>query len=448
MATPSNVLQTVQLYNKAHLAFLNNSYVAMSLWNKKFKNFQTEGGNLGSSTTFDLPPRVSTADGLVAAFQSSVQRVQTLTCDTAANASFAYTNQERLFNVDKPNADNYMKEFGMSWTRSFAAKVESNILKDIDSSRPVNTIVNGQTVPTGALHTESGPYQFFGDGVTDVTTFQQLEQMVQNFRSTGSADEIWVILPNTKVPAIVGSGLTQFAMNRNNELANSWEIGNFGTPIVKYFSSNLLPYHTSGNVGNTAPTGNQLTVISTNDPTGANITQITLSGATASDLNAIYSGDLFSFVDGISGKANVRKTTFIGNIPTNQVAQNRVVGNSPADSSGNVIINLAVPFQSTGLVTGTAQTINTNIVAGMKLKFVPSHQCGILVTANAGFLSMPKLPDQEPFPTSVEQDMDSGMSLRMTKGARFGENFQGWILDGTWGSTIVPEDSMRMIFTA
>ena len=73
----------------------------------------------------------------------------------------------------------------------------------------------------------------------------------------------------------------------------SWEVGDFGTPLVSYYQSNLMPIHVSGNTGVNQHT---LTVVSTNDPTGQNVTQITLySGAAASDANAVFAGDLFQF---------------------------------------------------------------------------------------------------------------------------------------------------------
>jgi len=445
MTSTTNILQTVQVFNRANLARLQNSYCAIAMFNKKFKNFQNEIANLGSSTTFDLPPRFTVADGLVASFQPAVQIPYTLTCDQAANVSMGFTAQERIFNVDK-EVDSYMSEFGDSAVVTLGAKIESNILLNAHSAVPVYTVVNGQQVPTGALHTESGPFKFFGDGATAINSYQQLEQMIQQFRVTGSPDKIWVILPNTYIPAIIGSGLNQFAMNRNNDLANSWEIGGFGTPIVRYYSSNLLPVHVSGNVGNAGGTSNQLTVISTNDPTGQNITQMTLSGATASDANAISQGDVFQFVDGVAGQTNLRCLTFYGGQLTNQRVQNRITNNAAADGSGHVVINLAVPFQSSGAINTYNQGINANIVAGMKIAVMPSHQTGLLVAGDAAYLAMPRLPDQSPFATANEADPKSGAALRFTNGAQFGQNFQGSILDCTWGSGLPPFYCMRMLF--
>jgi hypothetical protein len=240
-------------------------------------------------------------------------------------------------------------------------------------------------------------------------------------------------------PAIIGSGLGQFAPRRNDEIANSWEVGGFGTPQVDYYVSNLLPIHTSGNVGINATT---LTVVSVNDPTGANVTAITFSGATASDLDAIKSGDLGQFQDGVSGKKNLRYLTFVGHNVSGQPVQVRALADAAADVSGNVTVSIFPALQWTA---GATQNLNTPIVAGMTMKFLPTHRAGLLYSGGAFFVSMPKLPDQYPFATSVEQDDMTGVSLRMSYGSIFAQNQMGIVHDCTWGSVLVPENSMRII---
>jgi len=76
MATlPTNVLQTVQTYQKAELAWLLNSFVGVSKANKKFQNFNDLTANLGDSVIFDTTPRYISYAGLVITEQPSVQRV-------------------------------------------------------------------------------------------------------------------------------------------------------------------------------------------------------------------------------------------------------------------------------------------------------------------------------------------------------------------------------------
>lgn len=438
MALPTNVLQQVQTYQRSNLALLENLNCFMNISNTRFKDFENITANLGSTVTFDLPPRFTTAQGLVASFQPAVQRVLPLTCDQATNTSYAFTAQERIFNVEK-DTESYMEMFGRSAVAEMGANIEANLALNANSHVPVNTVVNGQTVPTGALHTESGPFRFFGDGLTPINSFQQLAQMIANFKNFGSVQQgIKVVLPDTVIPAIVGTGLNQFAPNRNNEISMSWEVGEFGTPPVMYYQSNLLPIHTAGTLGDA---GTTLTVVSTNDPTGANITQITFSGA-GTDANAVKSGDLIQFQDGVSGQPNMRFLTFIGHVQSNQPVQVRATADA-ASSGGNVTINITPALQST---SGSGQNINHNIVAGMQVKILPSHRCGLVIGGDAFYLAMPRLPDQYPYPTAAEYDPDTGVSMRMTYGSLFGQNQMGMIHDSTWGSVLVPEYSMRIAF--
>lgn len=440
MALPSNTLIAVQTWQPSGLAYLENLTCFASNANAKFKDFQTKEGNLGQTVTFDIPPDSITSNGLVATFQASVQQTQSLTCDQAANAARAFTNQQEVFNLD---ADSYMDKFGKADVEELGNAIEINLAKNANSSVPVMTVNSqGQSVPTGALHTESGPYRFYGDGTTAINSYQQLQQMVTNFKNVGSAGDIKVFLPDTIVPAVVGSGLTQFVPERNNETAMSWEIGEFGTPRVKYLQSNLLPIHTAGTIGNSASPDNQMTVVSTNDPTGANVTQITLTTAVTADSEAILSGDLMQFVDSVAGQTNMRFLTFRGHAVSSQSVQIRAT--AQAESSGGSITISITP----ALVwkAGSNQNINTPITAGMKLQVLPSHRCGLLVSTNAFYLAMPMLPDEDPFPTANKNDPTTGLSLRMYYGSLFGQNQRGMVTDSIWGSVLVPRYSMRMAF--
>lgn len=435
-----NILQQVQTYQRSSLGLLLNLCCFVSTANTKFKDFDKIPTNLGSSVTFDLPPRAVSTNGLVAAFQPADQRVQTLTCDQAENSSYTVTSQQRIFNLEKGEED-YMRVFGKSFMSELANRIEGNIALNATSSVPVMGIdQNGQTFPTGALHTESGPYRFFGDGVQALTSYQQLAQSVMLFKNYGAVSTgMKIYLPDTVIPGIVGSGLNQFAPRRNDDIAMSWEVGDFGTPLVSYYQSNLLPIHISGNTGNNADT---LTVVSTNDPTGQNVTQITFSGASvANDANSVFSGDLFSFQDGVAGFANMRYLTFIGHFISANHVQFRATATSPA-VGGNVTINIFPPLNWAG---GNSQNLNQPIQAGMQVKGLPSHRAGLIVGGDAFYVALPQLPAQDPYASANEYDPETGVSLRLTYGSLFGQNQTGLIYDATWGSTVVPEYSMRYI---
>lgn len=457
MAT-SNILQQVITYQESELAFLQNLGVFISIANKKFENFQNITTNLGSSVDMELPYRFTTADGLVAVNQAITQRVHKLTVDQSANTSMAVTNPEQLFNLDK---DQYMAKIGKAAVKALGAKIEKNIALNIISDVPVmipDPLDNSHYIPTGQYHTESGPCRFYGDGtagvITPLNSYQQLDQMVQNFVEIGTvAEGMKVVLPNTIIPAIIGSGLNQFAPERNNDIAMSWEVGSFGTPRVDYYKSNLLPTHISGSVGNGATLGVQtLTVVSTNDPTGQNVTQITCTcdGSLSGDPDAIKRGDVAQFID-TPGLPNARALTFQGQSLTSQLVQFRITADAAA-SGTTVVLNVMTGNGATvgspqGIVTapGATQNMNVPIQAGMKIKVMPSHKAGLLLAGDAFFLAMPRLPDQRPFDTASEYDDVSGVSLRLTYGAVLGKNLQQLVHDCIWASTLVPEYCQRIL---
>lgn len=427
---PNNILQTVQTYQRSSLALLLNLCAHISTANTKFKDFDKIQANLGSTVTFDLPPRFTTTQGLVASFEPAVQRVLQLVADQANNTSFAVTAQQRIFNLEKGEED-YMRVFGKSAIAELANLVEQNIALNWASG--VQSQVSG-----GGLNTFSGPYRFFGDGSTAITSYQQLAQANMFFKNYGAvAEGMKVYLPDTIIPAIVGNGLNQFVPQRNDDIAMSWEVGDFGTPLVHYYQSNLMPIHVSGNTG---VLGQTLTVVSTNDPTGQNVTQITVSGASTSDANAIFAGDMFQFKDGVSGQPNMRYLTFIGHAVSANPVQFRATAASGSNSSGVVTINITPSLNWAG---GANQNLNNAIAAGMQILTFPSHRCGGILGGDAMFIAMPQLPEQSPFDTANEYDPETGASLRLTYGSLFGQNQTGMIYDEVHGSVIVPEYSMR-----
>jgi hypothetical protein len=403
----------------------------LSTANTKFKDFDKIQANLGSTVTFDLPPRFTTTAGLVASFEPAVQRVLQLVADQANNTSFAVTSQQRIFNLEKGEED-YMRVFGKSAIAELANLVEGNVAKNWDSS------VTSQL--DGTQNTYSGPYRFFGDGSTSISSFQQLAQAVMFFKNYGAvAEGMKIYLPDSIIPAIVGNGLNQFVPNRNDDIAMSWEVGDFGTPLVKYYQSNLMPIHVSGDSG---VAGNTFTVVSTNDPTGQNVTQITVTtNGSATDANAVFAGDMFQFKDGVSGQPNMRYLTFIGHYPSANPVQFRAIANAGATGS-TITLSITPALNWAG---GANQNLNNPIAAGMQILTFPSHRCGGILGGEALFLAMPQLPEQSPYDTANEYDPETAASLRLTYGSLFGQNQTGMIYDEVHGSVLVPEYSMRML---
>jgi len=403
----SNSLIDVATYQMSGLALLQNMYCYINKANTKFRNFDRIVNNRGATVSFDLPPRFTTNTDLVATFQDSTQRVANLTVSSAANVAYEFTSQEEIFNVH-----DYMTRFGRSAVAELGAKVEADVAR-----------------------ANLRNYRFYGDGTTAIDSYTQLSRALAFYRNYGSpSTDTRCVLSDIDVPAIIGSGLSQFALNRNNDIAQKWMVGEYDN--CEFYRSNLLPVHTSGNVGEN---GTTLTVVSIN-AAGDELVVNTGGGA---DANAIKFNDLLQFSDGVSGHPDLRYLTFIGHQVSANPVQVRATQTAPADASGDITLKISPALVDTA---GPDQNINHPIAAGMELKALPSHRCGVIYGGDALFLAMPRLPEQEPFPTANAVDPDSGVSMRMYYGTKFGENQKGFVNDVIWGYRMVEEYAMRLIF--
>jgi len=412
--TANNILQQVQTYQMAHLAYLENQNCFVATANTKFKDFEKLVGNLGDTVTFDLPPRMTVTNSLVANFQPADQRVQNLVCNQPFSVSYAFSSQQFIFNVE-----NYMANFGKSAVKNLSAKVEAEVAR--------NCVTN--------------TYRFFGDGVNPINSFAQLANALALFRNYGAAtDEAKCYISDTATPNIISSGQNQFTLDRGNRTALSWELGKFKNS--EWYESNLLPVHTAGTEGQQAAV---LTVVSftNNGPQGA-IDTITFSGThAANDPSSVLKYDKFQFQDGVANQPNLRFLTFIGYIASSNPVQFQVTADAASTAGSQVTVSVNPPLQS---ASTNNQNLNYPIVAGMQVKALPSHRSGLICAGNPLYLAMPRLPDQSPFYTGNEVDPDTGVSVRLYYGATFGQNQMGMVHDCIMGSTLVPEYSMALIF--
>jgi hypothetical protein len=411
----ANIFKAVETYQPSSLGRLENEMVHVYLANTKFNEFNKTFSptNLGSTVTFDKPPRFYANDTLIVdTFDGVEQREQSLTVNKQGNVNFAVTDPEYIFNLE-PN--DYMDQFGNSAMAELGGQVEKDL---------ANVWINT-------------PYRFYGDGVTAMNSMQQLVTANTYFRNFGAPKgDFEVVLPDLVEPAIAGTSLNQFALKRNDELANSWQIGSFNR--ANYNISNMLPEFVAGTLGNDAAT---LTVVSTDDPTGANITQITFSGA-GTDSEAVFENDLMYFLDGVSGQPNLRYRTFTNHVVSGNPVQVRITANA-ASSGGNVTVSVTPALSVT---PGRNQNLNTNIVAGMQAKILPSHRRGGILAGKGFFTALPKLPDTTPFPSSTKMDDVSRIAMRMYYGHIMGKATQGIAYDLIWGYTGVPEYLQALIF--
>ncbi len=413
MPANNNILQQVQTYQMSGLAYLQNLNCFVHEANTKFKNFENLVANLGDTVTFDLPPRFTTTNSLVAAFQSADQRVQNLTVDQAANTAYSFTAQQFIFNVE-----DYMTRFGKSAIEELGAQIESNVAQNC------------------VTHT----YRFYGNGLTAINSYQQLAQALSQLRNYGSAKGMAKgFLQDTAIPNIINSGLAQFAEKRNDITANSWELGNFSN--CEWFTSNLLPVHIAGTEGQTQTT---LTVVSTTLDANGAVTAITFSGTHAAlDPNSVKNFDKFQFQDGVAGFNNLRFLTFVGHKVSAVPVQFRATADAASTGASQVTVNIFPALQA---APTNDQNLNYAIQPGMQVLVLPSHRAGMLYTGDAFYIAMPKLPEEVPFPTSSEHDADTGVSIRQYYGSLFGQNQRGMVHDCIWGSTLVDEYAMSIIF--
>lgn len=396
------------------LAFLQNLNCFIGTVNTKFKDFDRLTANLGDTVTFDLPPRFTTTNSLVANFQPADQRVQPLTVDQQISTSYAFTDQQFIFNVR-----DYMEKFGKAAIAEIGAKIEANV----------------------ALNCVTAPFRFYGDGIIPINTYNLLAQALAMFRNFGAAtNNTKGYLSDIAVPAIVGTGLNQFAIDRNNKAANSWELGAFSK--CDWYQSNLLPVHIAGDVGNN---GALMTVTAVNlDANGAVISiQFLVAGAPGIDANAIRLYDKIQFNDGVAGQTNMRFRTFIGHEVSSAPVQFRATANAATDGASLVTIPIYPPLQANAT---NGQNINVPVQVGMTANVLPNHRAGLITSGDPFFLAMPALPNETPYPTGNSYDPETGVSLRQYYGSLFGQNVRGMIHDAIWGSTLVPEYSMSVIF--
>lgn len=410
MAVLDNVLQNVATYQMSGLAFLLNRYPMIHNFNKKFKNFdETVANNRGATVTYDLPPKFVTQDGLeVTTFLPAEQRVRSLTADKKKHVAFEFSAEQYIF-----NAEDYMERFGKGAIVDIGSTVEA----DIETVAVTNT---------------NKFFDFRGSG--DLT-YANVARAIAKYRNQGSTnDMVEIYMDDVSTPSIIENGLGQFVTRRNDEIANSWEIGSMNN--ANFYSSNLLPIQIAGTSAEDK-NADTLTFVSIN----AAGDTITFSGGT-DDANAIRENDLIVF----SKSTGLRFLTENGQHASASEVSVRATATA-ASVAGTIIVTVspalidlpANPTDANSNINQALTVADTAIVKG-------DHRAGLLVDGDAGFLAMPRLPDTAPFPSSTNADPDTGASLRMYYGYVFPENRYGTVYDVLYGFDLVPEYSMRLLF--
>lgn len=438
----NNIFQNVQLWrvlDAAESGWLLNSHWYVSHTNRKFDGFDKDfkGYNLGSVITFDRIPSTITTRSLTPVATPMEAPKLSLAIDNFSSNTLSFSTFESIFypidvvnsltseDLDDSFIDNYLKKQLPSGSLSILTDVE----KDIATKYSDNC------------------YRFYGSPIANgingaglINTFTELATATTRFRLTGVTQgaNIEAVLPEGVENAIIGSGLSQFALRRNDDLAESWFLGMYKN--VEYGFSNLCPLHYSGNVGNNDTV---LTVVSTNDNTGANITQITCTSAGApNDPDAVKANDFFEFLNGVGGLPNVQRVTFLGKYPQPVPTQFRVSVDA-ATSGGTIVLNLKEPLRAIGL----NKNISTNIVAGMQLRALRDHRIGLMISGNPLYFAMPsKYPDGIQFPTHTWDTKDTEISLYRSIGRDWNTQQSQVFTQAIWGAASENLNIMGLIF--
>lgn len=411
-----NILQQVETYNDGVQKAVNNYGCYFHTANKKYSNYETAAPqNKGVVTTFDLQPKVAVSDTLIAQFTPVEQRKLSIAVDKEFSASYDFTVQEFIYNVK-----DYMKKFGKSAGAGIGNKLETYY----------------------ASLAVTQPFRFYGDGVTKIDSFKQLANALSFFRNYGVVrTDTRGFLYDMMTADIVDSGLSQFVLNRNEKMAFNWELGSFKS--CKWFESSVTPIHYSGNVGEN---GTTLTITSITYKSGPGIPPNTIpdvlicSGAGV-DPDAIKQYDRFEFQDGVSGQPDIRYMNFYGQNASASPVQ--FSAGVPAPSFADEVavhIGSNLPY---GEMRPTDTTVP--IAVGMQLKSIPSHRVGLITGGEAMYAATPRLPEERPYDSFSSVDQGTGIGMRTTYGATFGENRRGIIHDGIYGGALIPESSIAII---
>jgi hypothetical protein len=446
MATlPTNLVQNVATYNKAELGALQNTYVMIANANKQFMDFEKIQANLGTTVNMRLKSYFQATKGISTTLQGINQTIHALTVDDAYSLNTAVDDVQRVFNLPP---ELYMEEYGETAVQTVGAKIETAIAAHAHSAAPVNTFTRGLPVPTGALHTESGPYRFSGNGTTAIDSILLLDQYVRAFKNMGTVGKIRMIIPDTAVSSIVNSALSQFVLKRNEESAGSWDVGRLVATGIDVMTSNMLPVHTAGDIGNTASPNNVITITAITTDSNGNITGFTGTSSVTTSSQAVLSGDVMQFVDAVAGYGNMRFITHIGDQVSEQPVQIRSTSTGVA-SGGNVSFSIH-PYLTANLATrsNTIKAVNRQVEVGMKLAVYPNHRCGLIIDDAALYLAMPQLPATPPYESVIATDKDSGASMRLWHGYIPNEGAYGLFRNCIIGATLIPDYCMRILFPA
>lgn len=442
--TPTNFFQNVPTYQKLSIAYMSNQNYTIKYGNHMAENIANLTGNLGTTLNYMVAPMSTTSRNLAAPPTSIAQKLQPLTVDQQFKNSQAISDIQFLFNFDR---NSYEKIQGKANSISIATEVELASMQNAISQMPS---YDDKANVTG-VHSEQGPYRFFGNGLTDISSVTKMAEMAYAFKEIGFAhDKFHAILPSSAVSQLISTQLAQFTTERNNRASASWELGSLkGIVGLEFFESNLMPQHLAGQVGQAEAPANVVTVVSTNSATGENVTEITVTvdASLSNTADAFKIGDMGQFVQGVAGKTDIRQVTTYGKKVTHLPAQLLIVSNAETVGTSTTIKlrttnGLGLCWQA----GNPNQNISAPIVAGTKIQFMPSHNAGLLHSGDQLYVATPKLPSTSPYEHSIYTDPDSMLSLRWYTGFDPQYTVHQITMDMVAALGLLPNNCMRIMF--
>ncbi len=415
----------VQAYNadKA-LPYLYNNLGTVRTLNLEYEGWTRpeQYGTRGDKFSVKIPTRLSVQSGLTfdasaAGFGDYQERQMTISADQKKFVPYAISTPERAtFN-----------EKGLLNTNAKSAL--ENIATEMDAFAAERVAFTG--------------YRAFGDfnvQADQMTTVGEVTNASAIFRSFGACEASYYTVPDGVGAKIVQSGLQQFTIDRNNELAMKGELGKLnGVRNMTFMESNVLPVHIAGTASVRTVNfsdGYNITAVVVTAPSNnvtssqAGTTVISLSGGTNGD--TIVLNDMIDI--GFLNTANpLLFQTFNGYKTSEQKVQGRVtVGGTFAGGILDITIEPALTFDATNV--DPTRNLNRAIINGTDtLRVAKSHRAGLIYHGMYGAFVCPPLGDEDPYKTGYIKLPEIPISCRSYYGAVLGAATKVFIHDVIYG---------------
>ena len=407
MVSSVNQVVNVVSLNRSMLMKLVNNCVAVNTANKKYDNVMTipgQNGQYGRTLQYTVPPDAVVQYSLNVQFTDTNFPTRTISVNRYRSAGYAFDMDQYQFNTRT-----FMEDYGSAHAVALGQSVESDVL-------------------TVAV---KNCYRYFGDGIQSIASFAQMALATTIMREPGDAGDNIAYISHIMDSQMTASGMNLFRPVTNDQMGKKWTIGDYQD--VTYYKSSRLPILYAGTVGNAQTT---LTVVTATPDADGYVRQITFSGATANDTDAIHQYDKATFLDNVGVLPNLRGMSKYDPVPVDTPVQFMASAAAAADGSGNVVVTIEPGLKA---AAGLGQNISSAIVAGMQVKFLPTCRLGFMTMGRALYLVNPPLPNQRPYDTNFVREPITGIGMQTVTGAVFNSGDLGNIHRIWYGYDLVPQ---------